>query len=204
MGLGLGQPAAREPVHHVGAHVAPWKQPGLLKRQRRCTGDRATAGVISRQSGEHAQHGRLPGSAATDQCDDLAAVHADRHIVEHMMVAVPLVHVPQLTCDTDVLCGSQSHVRYPSARRSNTRTIASVPIPSSAYTIRPKMMMSIRRKSRALLIRKPIPLSALICSATISVSQAIANDCRAPTSTWGAALGTMMRWNRCQNEKPST
>ena len=34
-------------------------------------------------------------------------------------------------------------------------------------------MMSMRRKSRALLIRKPIPLSALICSATISVSHAI-------------------------------
>ena len=64
--------------------------------------------------------------------------------------------------------------------------------------------MSMRRKSRALLIRKPIPLSALICSATISVSQAIASDWRSPTSTCGAALGTMIVRNRCQNENPST
>lgn len=65
------------------------------------------------------------------------------------------------------------------------------------------MMMSIRRKSRALLTRKPIPLSALICSATISVSHAMASDWRKPTSTCGAVLGTMIRVNRAENEKPS-
>src|ERR1035441_1253520 len=66
------------------------------------------------------------------------------------------------------------------------------------------MMMSMRRKSRALLIKNPMPLSALICSATISVSHAMANDCRSPTNTCGAALGSMMMRSRCHNEKPRT
>jgi hypothetical protein len=64
--------------------------------------------------------------------------------------------------------------------------------------------MSMRRKSRALLIKNPMPWSALICSATISVSHAMASDWRSPTKTCGAALGRMIVRNRCHSEKPRT
>src|SRR6185437_5909249 len=191
-------------IGDVGAYVAPREQARLLEGQRGCSRHRAAAGVVGRQSGQHPQHRRLARSAAADERHDLAPVDPQGDVGEHVAFAVPLVDVAQFTGDLGSALDGGGHARYLNARRSSARTTASVPMPSSAYTINPKMMMSMRRKSRALLIRNPIPLSALICSARISVNHATANDCRTPTSTCGAALGTMMVRNRCQNEKPST
>ncbi len=57
--LGLRQPAAGQPVDHIGAHVPPREQPRFLERQRRCAGHRTVAGVIGGQSGQHPKHRRL-------------------------------------------------------------------------------------------------------------------------------------------------
>src|SRR5690606_9641520 len=125
----------------------------------------------------------LARPAASDERDDLAARDPHGDVGEHVVHAVPLVHVAKFAGRRGVRSGAAfggvrrgGHERYLKARRSSARTTASVPIPSSAYTMSPKMMMSMRRKSRAFMMRKPIPLSALICSATIKVSQAIASD----------------------------
>ncbi len=128
----LGQPTAGEAVDDVGAHIAPREQPRFLECQRGRPDDLTMAGVVGRQPGQYPQHRRLAGAASPDQRDDLTPVHLHRDVVEDMVIAVPLVDVSQFTCDVCRARCRQCHVRYLNARRSSARTMASVPIPSSA------------------------------------------------------------------------
>ncbi|SLC99978.1 Uncharacterised protein [Mycobacteroides abscessus subsp. massiliense] len=53
--------------------------------------------MVSGQSGQHPEHGRLAGAAATDQRHDLTAADPQRDVVEHAVAPVPFGHRSQFS-----------------------------------------------------------------------------------------------------------
>src|SRR5690606_1687942 len=150
---------------------------------------------VAVEPSEHAQQRRLARAAAAEQRDELPAPDVQVHAVEDGAGPEPLGEPPRPGDEARALragvragtAGSRGPRQSPSSPRrhdsallSSSRTSPSVASPRSAYTSRPSTTTSMRRNSRASLIMKPSPELALICSATMSASQATPRLCRTP------------------------
>src|SRR5882757_2294269 len=143
----LGQRAASHPSRVAGVQpqgdVAPYpppgQQPGLLERHGYPAVDHGLALDVGVHPGQHAQQGGLARATAPEQRDELPAPDAQLEAVQYPAGAELL---DQPTDPGGI--GARHAARHRRTHRSISRTMVSISSPT--------MTMSVRRKSRALLI----------------------------------------------------
>ena len=123
---------AVEAVEHIGQHVAPGKEPRLLKGDRGAPATSRLTGVVGGKPCQHPQYRRLAAATATDQRDDLVGADLQGDVVEDRRVPYHLSTL--LSLPTTAVCRSDVIVMRGTSGLDVPvlRTMASVVMPSSA------------------------------------------------------------------------
>ena len=179
LGRHPGRVGGAQPERDVVEHPLPRHQARLLEGDRDRLGHGHRPGHVPVEPGERPEQGGLARPAPPDHRDELARLDVQVEPVEHHPVTETLASDPARRPRPD-----RSRPPWPGGGRPGPCSLRELPSPRTAlaappcalppsasspriaYTIRQTTMMLFSRNCSAVVIMKPIPALALICSPT--------------------------------------